>query len=327
MRLDELAKQIGGTVVGEGNIDITSVNTLEEANPGQIGFLANPKYIKQLETTRASAVIVAQRVNSDRVALVKTGDPYYAFAQAVVVLHGHRKHPHVGIHPSAHVDPAASIGENTTIYPHAFVGPRAKIGRDCIIYPNVTIYDDTVIGDRVIIHSGCAIGPDGFGYATHQGVHHKIPQIGNVVIEDDVEIGSNTSIERAAIGSTLISQGTKIDQSVVIGHGTRIGSHGLIVAQVGIAGTVTVGHHVTIAGQAGIAGHLKIGDNVTIAAKSGVMQDIGDQSIVIGMPAMPASHARRVYGIFVQLPEMVERIKQVEEQVQELADSGDTPLA
>lgn len=327
MRLDELAKRIEAQVVGDGSIDVTSVATLDEAKPGQVSFLANPKYQKLLETTKASAVIVGQRIENSRTALLKTGDPYYAFAQAVVVLHGHRKHPHKGVHPQAHIDPTAKIGEGTVIYPSVYVGPRAVIGRDCILYPNVTVYDDTVIGDRVIVHSGTAIGQDGFGFATHKGEHHKIPQIGNVIIEDDVELGSNCAIERAALGSTVIGKGTKIDNLVVVGHGAKIGAYGLIVAQTGIAGSATIGHHVTMGGQVGIAGHLKIGDNVTIAAKAGVMSDADDQTVLMGIPALPVSRARRVYLLMNQLPELVERIKQIEQQVEELADSGDTPLA
>jgi UDP-3-O-[3-hydroxymyristoyl] glucosamine N-acyltransferase len=326
MRLDELAGRIGAEIVGDGSIDVTSTGAIEEAGPGQVAFLSNPKYLKQIETTRASAVIVSPQITSGRVTLLKTSDPYYSFRQAVVALHGFRKHPHQGVHPAAQVDPTATIGQGTVVYPGVFVGPRAKIGSDCILYPNVVVYDDSVIGDRVIIHGGAVIGVDGFGFATHKGEHHKIPQVGNVVIEDDVEIGSNAAIERAALGSTFIGKGTKIDNLVVVGHGTKIGPHGLLVAQTGIAGSVNVGHHVTMGGQVGVAGHLKIGDNVTIAAKAGVMSDIADQTIVMGMPAMPASHARRVYMLFTQLPELVERIKQLEQQIEELADSGDTPL-
>lgn len=327
MRLDELAAKIDAQVEGDGSIEITAAATLEEAQPGQVAFLANPKYQKQLETTKASAVIVAQRISSPRVALLKTLDPYYAFARTVVALHGHRKHPHEGVHPKAHIDPTATIGRGTVIYPGVFVGPRAKIGSDCILYPSVVVYDDTVIGDRVIIHAGSVIGQDGFGFATHKGEHHKIPQVGNVIVEDDVEIGSNCAIERAALGSTVIGKGTKIDNLVVIGHGTKIGPHGLLVAQTGIAGSVTIGHHVTMGGQVGVAGHLKIGDNVTIAGKAGVMNDVDDQTIMMGLPAMPTSQARRVYGVFIQLPEVVARLKQLEQQVEELAESGDTPLA
>jgi UDP-3-O-[3-hydroxymyristoyl] glucosamine N-acyltransferase len=327
MRLDELAKQIEAELVGDGSIDITSVATLEEGRACQVAFLSNPKYAKQLDTTGASAVIVAPRVSNSRVALLKSSDPYYSFARAAVLLHGHRKHPHDGVHPKAHVDPTAKIGSGTVLYPGAFVGPRAKIGKDCVLYPNAVVYDDCVVGDRVILHAGACVGQDGYGFSTHEGVHHKIPQIGNVIIEDDVEIGANCCIARAAMGSTVIARGTKLDSLVMIGHNVRIGNDGLLVAQVGIAGSTTIGHHATIAGQVGVAGHLKIGDNVTIAAKAGVMGDITDQLTMIGIPAMPAQQARRVYSIFTQLPELVERIKQLEQQIEELADSGDTPLA
>jgi UDP-3-O-[3-hydroxymyristoyl] glucosamine N-acyltransferase len=327
MRLDELARQIGAELAGDGAIEINSVATLEEAHAGQVAFLSNPKYQKQLETTKASAVIVVSRIRSDHVALLKAEDPYYAYSQAVVLLHGYRKHPHQGVHADAHVDATASIGPSTVIYPGAYVGPRARIGSDCVIYPNATIYDDTIIGDRVIVHACAVIGQDGFGFATHKGEHHKIPQVGNVILEDDVEIGSSCVIARAALGSTIIGKGTKIDALVVIGHGTKVGEHGLLVAQVGIAGSATIGHHVTMAGQVGVAGHLKIGDNVTIAAKAGVISDVEDRAVLIGVPAMPASQARRVYALWTQLPELFERLKALEQEVEELADSGDTPIA
>jgi len=323
MRLDELAGKIEAQVIGDGSIDVSSVATLEDAGPGQISFLSNRRYASQIQTTRASAVIVAGGVSSDRVTLLKTGDPYFAFARAVVELHGYRKPPHQGIHPSAHIHPSARIGQGATIYPGVYIGPNVQLGRDCLLYPNVVIDEGCILGDRVTIHAGTVIGQDGFGYSTHKGEHHKIPQVGNVIIEDDVEIGSNCAIERAALGSTVIGKGTKIDGLVVIGHGSKIGPHGLLVAQVGIAGSVMIGHHVTMAGQVGVAGHLKIGDNVTIAAQSGVMADIPDQSVMIGAPAMPASHARRVYSIFTQLPEMMERLKKLEQQMEELGAGDD----
>ncbi|MGE5610236.1 MAG: UDP-3-O-(3-hydroxymyristoyl)glucosamine N-acyltransferase, partial [Bacillota bacterium] len=300
MKLKELAKWIGAEVVGDPSIDVNSANTLEEAGPGQVSFLANHKYAKQLENTHASAVVVGLTVNSNHVTLLRTQDPYYAFTQAMVILHGYRKHPHTGVHPLACVDPTATIGEGTVVYPGCYIGPEVKIGRDCILYPNVVVYDKCILGDRVTIHAGTVIGQDGFGYATHKGEHHKIPQAGNVIIEDDVEIGANCAIERATLGSTVIGKGNKWCDLIAIGHGTKIGPHGLMVAQVGIAGSVTIGHHVTIAGQAGLAGHLKIGDNVTIAAQAGVMGDIPDQTTVLGAPAMPANQARRVYSIFTQ---------------------------
>ena len=323
LTLKELAAAIEAEVSGDGSVSIESAAALEDAGPGQISFLANPRYAKQLETTAASAVIVAPGVSSDRVTLIKAKDPYYAFAQAVVMLHGHRKHPHAGIHPKAHVEPTAMVGAGSILYPGVYIAARARVGRDCILYPNVVVYDDCVIGDRVTIHANSSIGTDGFGYATHGGAHHKIPQVGNVIIGDDVEIGSGVCIDRAALGSTVVGQGTKLDNLITIGHGTKIGPHGLMVGQVGIAGSVTVGHHVTMAGQVGVAGHLKIGDNVTIGAQSGVVNNVPDQSTLLGSPAMPISHARRVATVFIQLPELNERVKRLEHQIEELGTSAD----
>ena len=325
MTAKELAQAIGAEVSGDGSLLIQSVATLDDAGPGQISFLSNPRYAKQLETTAAPAVIVAPSVSSNRVTLLKAKDPYYAFAQAVVILHGHRKHPHAGIHARAYVEPSAKVGEGSTLYPGVYIGPRARVGRECILYPNVVVYDDCVIGDRVTIHANSSIGPDGFGYATHEGVHHKIPQVGNVIVEDDVEIGSGVCIDRAALGSTVIGKGSKLNDLISIGHGARIGPHGLLVSLVGIAGSVTIGHHVTMAGQVGVAGHLEIGDNVTIGAQSGVVNNIPDQSTLLGSPAMPISHARRVAAIFVQLPELNQRVRRLEQQVEELGAPEDGP--
>lgn len=323
LTLKELADRIGAEPVGDPALVLHAVNTLEEASDGQVSFLANPKYLKQLETTRAAAVIVAPAVTSGRLALLKAKDPYFAFSQAVVALHGYRKHPHEGIHPKAHVDPTATVGENSVLYPGVFVGPRAKIGRDCVLYPNVVVYDDCVIGDRVIVHANSTVGEDGFGYATHRGQHHKIPQVGNVILEDDVELGANCSIQRATLGSTVIGRGSKFSDSVTIGHGTKVGAHALLVAQVGIAGSTTVGHHLTMGGQSGISGHLTVGENVTVAAKSAVISDVPDQSAVLGFPAMPLAHGRRVLAVFRNLPELQDRVKKLESAVEELAEHDD----
>lgn len=318
LTLKELAAWIGAELTGDPNLLITSAATLEEAQAGQVTFLSNPKYARQIETTNASAVIVAPSVSTDHVALLKARDPYYAFAMAVTRLHGLRKHMHSGIDPRAFIHPSATVGEGLIAYPGAYVGPRTRIGRDCVLHPNVVIYEDCVIGDRVIIHANTSVGQDGFGYATHDGVHHKIPQVGNVVIEDDVEIGANCCIDRAALGTTLISKGTKLSDLIAIGHNTKIGPNCLIVAQVGIAGSVVVGHHVTMAGQVGVAGHLRIGDNVTIGAQAGVTGSVPDDAVLLGSPAMPIRQARRVAAVFVQLPELQERVKRIEQAVEEL---------
>ena len=317
--LKELADAIGAELVGDGQTSIAGVGTLDDAAPGQIAFLSNPKYLRQLEETKASAVIVAPSVKTDRRPILRAKDPYFAFALAVRHLHGARRHPFAGIHPRANVDPTATIGEGTTIYPGVYVGPRTRIGRDCVLHANVVIYEDCMIGNRVIIHSNTTIGPDGFGFATHEGVHHEIPQIGNVIIEDDVEIGSNCSIDRAALGSTVIGKGSKLNDLIAIGHNTKMGPHCLIVSQVGIAGSSTVGHHVTLAGQVGVAGHIEIGDNVTVGAQAGVTNSVPEQSVMLGSPAMPIRQARRVAAVFVQLPELQDRVKKLEQSVEELS--------
>lgn len=318
LTLKELAAGIEAELVGDADVTVHSANTLEDAGAGQVSFLSNPKYAKQLETTGATAVIAAPGVASDRVALLKAKDPYYAFARAVVLLHGYRKHPHAGIHPAAHVDPTATVGEGTVIYPGVFVGPGARIGRDCILYPNAVVYDGCVLGDRVILHANCTIGQDGYGFATHKGVHHKIPQVGNVVLEDDVEIGAGSTVDRAALGSTVVGKGSKLGALVTLGHNVKLGPHALIVAQCGVAGSTTLGHHVTMAGQVGVAGHIQVGDNVTVGAQAGVINSVPDQSTLLGSPAMPISHARRVAAVFVQLPELSQRVKHLEQHVEEL---------
>jgi UDP-3-O-[3-hydroxymyristoyl] glucosamine N-acyltransferase len=312
MRLDELAGKIGAELVGDGAIEVNGVATLDAALAGQLSFVSNPKYARQLQTTKASAAVVSTAVKSDRLTLLKAKNPYFAFRQAVVLLHGFRKHPFVGVHPLAFVDSTARIGERCTIYPGVFVGPRVRIGSDCILYSNVNVYDDCEIGDRVIVHAGATLAVDGFGFATEQGVHHKIPQIGNLIIEDDVEIGANCSIERGAISDTVIGRGTKIDNAVVIGHGCKVGEHCLFVAQVGIAGSCTIGNHVVLGGQTGVAGHLTIGDGVIVGAKSGVTGDLEAKSMMLGSPVQEIRRYRRSAAVFKNLPEVLERIKKLE---------------
>jgi UDP-3-O-[3-hydroxymyristoyl] glucosamine N-acyltransferase len=310
--VSELAEKIGAIVVGDGAAGISSIASLEDAGSGQVSFLSNPKYEKLLSTTRATAVIGSKTTRSNRVTILRCDDPYFAFMQAMVLLHGHRKHPHSGVHPLAHIDPSAKLGSGCVIYPGAYVGPRASLGADCILYPNAVVYDDCVLHDGVILHAGAVIGQDGFGYATHGGVHHKIPQVGIVELHDNVEIGANVTIQRATLGKTVIGAGTKISDLVAIGHGASIGEHGLLVPLVGIAGSTKIGHHATIGGQAGVAGHLVLGNRVTIAAKAGVVGDVPDGTVLYGAPATPAPHGRKGLMLLAQLPEIVERIRKLE---------------
>jgi UDP-3-O-[3-hydroxymyristoyl] glucosamine N-acyltransferase len=335
--LSELAQYVGGRVHGDANVKIKSAATLGRAGEGDISFLSNEKYEKQLLTTRASAVIVGKdTVATGGVHLLVADDPYYAFMQIMVLLHGYRKHKKVGISPRAVISDKAKIGSDChihefvtiadgakvgngcIIYPCVFIGENVQIGNDCTLYPNVVIYEGCRIGNRVIINSSASIGEDGFGFATHNGIHHKIPQIGSVVIEDDVEIGAGCGIERGTLNDTVIGQGSKLGDLVAIGHGTKIGQHCLLVAQVGIAGSTTLGHHCIVGGQAGIVGHINIGNNVAIGAQAGVINNVGDGKVVLGAPAIEANQAKRAYGLIQNLPEMRQNIRELQAQIERL---------
>ena len=337
--LGEIAKHVGGRVYGDPNIVIKAAATLEKAREGDISFLVNFKYEKQLLSTGAGAVIVKENMPGVPVPLLVVEDPYYAFTQALVLLHGHRPHKEVGISARASIADSARIGkgchihdfvtiadnaeiaDECIIYPCAYIGQDVRIGRDSILYPNVVIYERCRIGNRVIINANSTIGADGFGYATHRGVHHKIPQVGTVIIEDDVEIGSCCGIERGALDETVIGQGSKLGDLVTIGHGTKLGAHCLLVAQVGIAGSTTVGHHCVIGGQVGIVGHITIGNNVTIGAQAGVINDVPDGETVMGAPAIDANQARRAYTVLQYLPQMRQDIRNLQSRLKKMAAS------
>ena len=334
--LGKLAEYVGGLVCGDPNVIIRSASTLGRAGEGDISFLTNRKYEKQLRTTKASAVIVGKEIPTTSVPLLIAEDPYYAFMQIMVLLHGHRKHKKVGISPKASISDTAKIGaechihdfvtisdeakigNGCIIYPCVYVGQGVQIGNDSIIYTNVTIYDGCTIGNRVIINANSTIGEDGFGYATHKGVHHKIPHTGIVIIEDDVEIGACCGIERGTLGDTIIGQGSKLGDLIAIGHGTKIGPHCLLVAQVGIAGSTTLGHHCVVGGQVGIVGHVNIGNNVTIAAKAGVINNIPDGKVVLGAPAIEADVGKRAYGMIQYLPDMRQSIRNLQNQIKRI---------
>lgn len=337
--LREIAECVGGRVCGDPDTMIRSAAPLGEAGPNDITFLANRKYERQLETTEAGAVIVGREMPGVRVPLLVVKDPYFAFTQVLVLLYGHRRHRKVGISPRASIAPTAVIGTDCHIHDFVTVADNVRIGNGCVIYPcvylgeNVQIGDGTVIdanaviyegcrvGNRVIIHANATIGSDGFGFATHDDIHHKIPQIGTVVIEDDVEIGASCSIERGTLGATLVGRGSKVGDLVTIGHGAKVGPHSLIVAQVGIAGSATLGHHCVLGGQVGVVGHIKIGNHVTIGAQAGVINSIPDGETVAGAPAIDVSHARRAYAMIPYLPQMRQDIRSLQSQLEKLAAS------
>lgn len=338
--IQEIADHVGGEIIGDAGITIESASTLDQSGPDQITFLSNPKYVPRVKDTQAAAVIVSEEVETNATQIIAE-DPYYAFMQTVVLLHGHREHPQTGISPSATVADSAKIGQNSNIHPYAivhdeavigdnchiysgvFIGPHVKLGNDCIIYPNAVIYDGCQIGDRVIVQSNASVGQDGFGFATHKGEHHKIPQIGIVVLEDDVEIGSGCVIERGTLDNTIIGKGSKIGDAVAIGHGTKIGPHCLLVPQAGIAGTAELGHHCVIGGQVGVVGHIKVGNMVKVGAQAGVINNVPDGATIVGSPAIDANKAKRAYALIETLPDIRKKLKVLDKDIQRLKDKSE----
>ena len=301
--LSQIVSFVSGRYSGP-EVAIVGVAPLSEASAQHISFLSNPKYAQQLETTRAAAVLVANDLPGDSPKYIRVADPYYAMATTVARFFAARPRPS-GISPHASVAASAKLGRNVAvgafttigddvvlgddvvIYPNVTIEPGVEIGDGTIVYPQVSIYYACRIGRRCILHSGVVIGADGYGFATDdRGVHHKIPQVGIVRIEDDVEIGAGTTVDRAALGETVIGEGTKIDNLVQIGHNVRVGKRCLLVSQVGIAGSTELGDHVQVGGQSGFAGHLKIGNRVRVYSKSAVFEDVPEGVWVRGIPAV-----------------------------------------
>lgn len=286
VRIEEIVALVGGRYSGPRDRLITGVSTLIDAGEDQISFLGNPKYMPQLATTRAGALLVPNELAGDDPRFIRVVKPHAALAE-VIDRWFNTRHVAPGISPLAFVAATAKIGSHVRIGPFTSVGENASVGDDTILYPHVTIYDGCIVGRRCILHSGVVVGADGFGFATVEGRHRKIPQIGRVRIEDDVEIGANTTIDRAALGETVIGEGTKIDNLVQIGHNVRIGRHCLLAAQVGVSGSTEFGDYVAVGGQAGFAGHVKIGDGAQIAGGSAVYHDLPAGEKVTGSPALP----------------------------------------
>jgi len=300
--LSEIVSFVSGRYDGP-EAEIAGVLPLAEAGAEHISFLSNPKYASQLETTKAAAVLVANDLPGDSPRYIRVANPYFAMATTVARFFAQRPRPS-GISPQASVAQSARLGRNAAVGAFTSIGENVVIGDDVVLYPNVTVEPDAVIGDgtivypqvsiyygckvgrRCIIHSGVVIGSDGYGFATLEGTHHKIPQVGIVRIEDDVEIGAGTTIDRAALGETVIGEGTKIDNLVQIGHNVRVGKRCLLVAQVGIAGSTELGDDVQVGGQSGFAGHLKIGDRARVFSKSAVFDDVPEGVWVRGIPAV-----------------------------------------
>ena len=334
MLLSELAQKLDLKLLGD-DLEITGVNTLDMAREDEISFLANPKYLPLLETTNAGAVI-ADEEHADKLsrALISK-NPYLDFVRTVQLFakpqgsfvgqsplafihEDARVHPTAVIYPHVYIGPGVKIGENTQIFPSCYVGEDSVIGDNCIIYPNVTIMARTIIGNKVIIHAGAVIGSDGFGFAQGELGLEKFPQVGKVIIEDNVEVGANTTIDRAALGETKVGQGTKIDNLVQIGHNVKIGENSILVAQVGIAGSTTLGKNVILAGQVGVAGHLEIGDNCRVAAQSGVNRNLPPHTDVGGSPAIEHKTFLKTSVILSRLPDLLKTVKSLQKEIEEL---------
>ncbi|MFA5270722.1 MAG: UDP-3-O-(3-hydroxymyristoyl)glucosamine N-acyltransferase [Candidatus Omnitrophota bacterium] len=336
LKLSEIAKLVGGELSGDPEIVITGISGIKEAKEGEITFLANPKYDSLLQATHASAVITSKETENSIRPTIKTDNPSVAFAKIVNVFAPNAICHPKGIHPSAvisskvklgkgvavgaHViiEDNSEIGDGTIIYGNCYIGNDTKIGEKAIIYPNVSIRERISIGNNVIIHCGAVIGSDGFGFAKVKGVQEKIPQIGTVIIEDDVEIGANVTIDRARFDKTFIGKGTKIDNLVQIAHNVMIGENCLIIAQAGISGSTVLGREVIIAGQAGLVGHITVGDNAIAAAQAGVTKSIPPKTMVSGYPARPHDVAKRVNACVQGLPKLYSKIKELEQKIEEL---------
>jgi len=342
MKLGEIARLVGGELHGDPDVEIRGVAPLDRARAGDLSFLSNPKYRSLLSRTNASALLLPKGTWDISLPVVLCDNPYMAFA---LVMRQFYKLVHrlaEGIHPSAIIDPEAELGENvavgayvvvergvkigarTQIFPHCYIGENTQIGEDTVIYPNVTIREDSQIGNRVIVHPGAVIGSDGFGFAQEKGVYHKIPQSGRVVIEDDVEIGANTCVDRATLGETRIRKGVKLDNLIQVAHNVEIGEHTVIAAQTGISGSSKIGHHAMFGGQAGISGHLKLGNFVIVGAQAGVTKNVPDGTFVSGYPARPHKESLRVEAALMKLPELIRRVRQLEKQLAELENQNRT---
>jgi UDP-3-O-[3-hydroxymyristoyl] glucosamine N-acyltransferase len=328
----EIAKLIGGEVVGDGNAVLKSFAPAENAKIGDLTFAENEDYFARAEQSAATAIIADKRFSSSKKILIQVPNARVAFAKALALFFPEQKfaagiHPSAVIAKSAQVDPSAHIGPHCTVGERVkigarsvlqagnFVGDDSQLGEDVNIFPNVTIYPRTQIGARVRVHASSVIGSDGFGYVQDGGIHLKVQQVGNTVIGDDVEIGAGVTIDRGALGATVIGKGTKIDNLVHIAHNVEIGEYCLLCGQVGIAGSAKVGNYVVLAGQVGIASHLKIGNQVTVGSRAGVMHNIPDGEKWLGVPAQPDKQAKRIVIATMRLPELVKRVAELEKKL------------
>lgn len=327
----EIAEWLDGTIQGDPSTPISGAAPLEEAKPGQLSFVASPKYHRALGSSAASAFLVGTDGPASDRTLIRVENPLYAFLRVVErFFPSPQSQPPAGVHPTAVVDSTAALGDGVHIGPYVsigqkacigdrsvvmagcFVGPGARIGMDARLRPNVVIGHDCIVGDRVVLHAGTVIGSDGFGFVKEKGAYHKIPHLGMVVIEDDVEIGANCAVDRATFGETRIKRGVKLDNLIHVAHNVEIGEHTVIAAQTGISGSTRIGRWVTVGGQVGFVGHIEIGDESMFGAQAGVTKSIPARVVVSGYPAKPHAEARRQEAALRQLPELIKRVRALE---------------
>lgn len=336
MKLREIAERLECRLEGDGEIEVGRVNGIEQAGPGDITFFSNPKYAAALRATRAAAVILGEEADAAPCAMLRARHPYLAFARAVELFadpwrppagvdrlasvgEGATIAPDASVGPFAVIGEGARIGSRTVVHPHVTIGRGAIIGDDCVLHARVSIRERVRLGNRVVVQDGAVIGSDGFGFArTPQGTHQKIPQVGGVVVEDDVEIGANTTVDRPAVGETRIGAGAKIDNLVQIAHGVTIGRNALLAAQVGIAGSTVVEENVTLAGQVGVAGHITVGKGTIVTAQTGIPKSVDAGSFVSGYPAIPNREWLKSSAVFRKLPDLRKAVAELQRRLEAL---------
>jgi UDP-3-O-[3-hydroxymyristoyl] glucosamine N-acyltransferase len=332
--LEEIAAAVGGTVEGDRSAVVSGLSGIEEAGPEDITFVANPKYVPLLKTTEAGAVILGEGIKAPGLNVVRVAEAYAAFAKVLAMFAPEPALPEgindlayiaddaevregTGVGPFAVIDAGAKVGARTAVCSGAYVGRDSSVGEDCIIYPNATVRERVTVGDRVIIHPNAVVGSDGFGFATVEGAHRKVPQIGTVVVGNDVEIGAGAAIDRGTMGATVIGDGCKIDNLVQIAHNVKLGKGTILAAQVGIAGSTKVGEYVVMGGQVGLVGHIEVGDRVQIGAQSGVPKSIPPGEVWFGYPARPIMETKRTEAYLRRLGDLYARVKELEKKLEE----------
>ena len=335
LSLARVQEVIGGEIVGPPETLVSGISSLEGAEPGDLSYCTSDRYLKAALESQAGAFVVGRPIPEMNRPQMVVPDPAYAFAciaqrfftepyrprgiaKEVICGADVQIGPDPSIWPNVTLGDRVKIGARVTLYPGVFIGSDSMVGDDSLVYPNVVVREGCAIGSRVIIHSGTVIGSDGFGYVQHEGRHVKIPQLGGVIVEDDVELGANVAVDRATFGQTVVKRGTKVDNLVQIAHNVTLGEHTILVAQVGIAGSTSIGHHVMIGGQAGLADHIRVGDSVMIAARSGVNRNVESGEVVGGAPVMPYEVFLKSHALIARLPEFRQQLREIKERVQVL---------